>query len=223
MSYFFPFVSVLIGYGLALFWQPKSRKNLKLILAFSGSFLLSMTVIHLLPELFQSGEKHLGLWIMGGIVTQIVLEYFSKGAEHGHVHKDKSHAAMAIPWALFVSLAVHALFEGIPVHQYPALAFGIAIHHFPIAIILTLFLVHAHLKPWTVAVFMVLFAAMTPLGTLLAQWPQISAIENQLTAWVIGILFHIASTIIFESSEGHTFNLAKLAMIVFGILAAIPL
>jgi hypothetical protein len=37
---------------------------------------------------------------------------------------------------------------------------------------------------------------------------------------VIGILFHISSTIIFESSEGHKFNIAKISMIILGILLA---
>jgi hypothetical protein len=33
-------------------------------------------------------------------------------------------------------------------------------------------------------------------------------------------LFHISSTIIFESSEGHKFNIAKVSVIIFGILLA---
>jgi hypothetical protein len=41
-----------------------------------------------------------------------------------------------------------------------------------------------------------------------------------MTAVVIGILFHISSTIIFESSEGHKFNIAKISMIVLGIAIA---
>ena len=90
MSTYFPFLlplfSVLIGYAFALFIKPKAKKNLKLLLAFSGSFLLSLTVMHLLPELYVSNNSRIGLFIMLGILFQIVLEFFSKGAEHGHVH-----------------------------------------------------------------------------------------------------------------------------------------
>ena len=32
------------------------------------------------------GTSAIGIFIMIGIVFQIILEYFSKGAEHGHVH-----------------------------------------------------------------------------------------------------------------------------------------
>ena len=90
MSAYFPFLlplfSVLIGYAFALFIKPKAKKNLKLLLAFSGSFLLSLTVMHLLPELYVTNNSSIGLFIMLGILFQIVLEFFSKGAEHGHVH-----------------------------------------------------------------------------------------------------------------------------------------
>jgi hypothetical protein len=41
-----------------------------------------------------------------------------------------------------------------------------------------------------------------------------------MTAIVIGILFHISSTIIFESNEGHKFNLAKISVIILGIVLA---
>ena len=85
-----------------------------------------------------SAMKTIGLFIMLGIVFQIVLEYFSKGAEHGHVHL---HEKMTqLPWLLFASLCLHALFEGMPISQHHHLAWAIAVHHFPIAIILTLFL-----------------------------------------------------------------------------------
>ena len=84
--YLLPLFSVLFGYAFALFIKPKTKTNLKLLLAFSGSFLLSLTVMHLLPELYVDKNQSIGLFIMLGILFQIVLEFFSKGAEHGHVH-----------------------------------------------------------------------------------------------------------------------------------------
>ena len=138
MSTYFPFLlplfSVLIGYTFALFIKPKVKKNLKLLLAFSGSFLLSLTVMHLLPELYVGNNSSIGLFIMLGILFQIVLEFFSKGAEHGHVHGHDKLQKM--PWLLFISLCIHAFLEGFPVGHQHKLALGIAIHHFPIAIIL---------------------------------------------------------------------------------------
>jgi zinc transporter ZupT len=199
MLYLLPFLSVILGYLIAIFLQPKNKTNLKLLLAFSGAFLLSITVIHLLPEIYESQNKYIGIFIMVGILFQIVLEFFSKGAEHGHVHG-------------------HDKLTQIPVGHHHDLAIGIAIHHFPIAIILTSFFLSAQLSKIALLVFMLSFAIMTPLGTFISgSFPILNEYYSQISAVVIGILFHISSTIIFESSEGHKFNIAKISMIILGI------
>lgn len=236
MSYLLPFLSVLLGYGFAIWFKPEKKSQLKLLLAFSGAFLLSLTVMHLLPEVYAMSEsvghaaheghhhhdhsafKSTGIFIMIGILFQIVLEFFSKGAEHGHVHV---HDAKRVPWLLFISLCIHALFEGFPIYNHHDLAWGIAIHHLPIAVILTIFFTKAGVSSRLIFLFMLIFAAMTPLGTWLAHnLPMAEAYNRPLTAIVIGILIHISSTIIFESSENHKFNIAKISAIVIGIVLA---
>ena len=219
MNYLLPLLSVLIGYLIALLLKPKAKQNLKLLLAFSGSFLLSLTVMHLLPDVYGIGNKSVGVFIMFGILFQIILEFFSKGAEHGHVHGHDKMTQM--PWLLFISLCIHAFLEGFPVGHHHDLAYGIAIHHLPIAIILTTFFLNAQLNKTVLFLFMLTFAVMTPLGTLISDsFPILNEYYTQITAVVIGILFHISSTIIFESSEGHKFNIAKVSMIILGILLA---
>ena len=219
MNYILPLLSVLLGYGIAIGLRPNAKKNLKLLLAFSGSFLLSLTVIHLLPAVYESHNHKIGIFIMIGILFQIILEFFSKGAEHGHVHGHDKLTQM--PWLLFFSLCLHALLEGFPVSHHHELALGIAIHHLPIAIILTTFFIQAELNKTALFFFMLTFAVMTPLGTFLSDaLPILNEYYEIITAIVIGILFHISSTIIFESSEGHKFNIAKISMIIFGIALA---
>ncbi|MBM6499176.1 MULTISPECIES: ZIP family metal transporter [Flavobacterium] len=220
MNYLLPLLSVVLGYVIALLLKPKKKKNLKLLLAFSGSFLLSITVMHLLPEVYEAHNHSVGIFIMVGILFQIILEFFSKGAEHGHVHGHDKIARM--PWLLFISLCIHAFLEGFPVGHHHDLAYGIAIHHLPIAIILTTFFINAELNKTALFIFMLTFAFMTPLGTFVSDnVPLITQYYNEITAVVIGILFHISSTIIFESSEGHKFNIAKISMIILGILLAV--
>jgi zinc transporter ZupT len=219
MNYLLPLLSVLIGYMIAVGLEPRVKQNLKLLLAFSGSFLLSLTVLHLLPEVYESHTKNVGIFIMVGILFQIILEFFSQGAEHGHVHGHGKITKM--PWLLFISLCLHALLEGFPVGHHHNLAYGIAIHHLPIAIILTTFFIHAELNKTALFFFMLTFAIMTPLGTFASDsFPILNQYYYQITAIVIGILFHISSTIIFESSEGHKFNIAKVSMIILGIVLA---
>ncbi|HLA57090.1 MAG TPA: ZIP family metal transporter [Flavobacterium sp.] len=219
MNYLLPLLAVLFGYVFALVLKPEKKTNIKLLLAFSGSFLLSLTVMHLLPEVYETHNHHIGIFIMVGILFQIVLEFFSKGAEHGHVH---GHSEMAtIPWLLFISLCIHAFLEGFPVSRHNDLALGIAIHHFPIAIILTAFFLNAKLSKISIFIFMVTFAAMTPLGTAFSKYlPFLNDYYTEITAIVIGILFHISSTIIFETTEGHKFNIQKVSMIILGIILA---
>jgi zinc transporter ZupT len=234
MVYIITFSAVITGFFIALFLKPQKKTNIKLLLAFSGAFLLSLTVLHLLPALFE--ESHhihegdhnhssipVGVFIMIGILFQIILEFFSKGAEHGHVHihTDKNNEVHHIPWLLFISLCIHALLEGFPIHANENLAYGIAVHHFPIAIILTLFFVNAKMEKSMIFGFMFAFALMTPFGTFLAEKLYFAQhYSKEISAVVVGILFHISSTIIFESNEGHKFNLAKITMIVLGFLVA---
>ncbi|MEO0058836.1 MAG: hypothetical protein RLZZ312_483 [Bacteroidota bacterium] len=219
MNYILPLIAVLLGYLIAIFVRPKNKNNLKLLLAFSGSFLLSITVFDLLPSVYEANQKSSGIFIMLGILFQIILEFFSKGAEHGHVHDNEK--MNQIPILLFMSLCVHAFLEGLPVGHHHDLAVGIAIHHLPIAVILTSFFLNAGLSKNSIFVFMITFAAMTPLGTIAAtNLVFLTEYTSQIGAFVVGILFHISSTIIFESSEGHKFNIAKVSMIVIGIILA---
>lgn len=121
MNYALPILAVIAGYLVALVFTPKNKQFIKLFLAFSGAFLLSVTVFELIPHLFHHHEgdhtdhgsdKLPGLLIMAGILLQIFLEFFSKGAEHGHMHLDKE--LNRFPWALFLSLSLHAFFGRLP-------------------------------------------------------------------------------------------------------------
>jgi hypothetical protein len=92
----------------------------------------------------------------------------------------------------------------------------------PIAIILSTFFIKAGLNKKSLFLFMFAFAIMTPLGTYLVNnLSFLTKYSTQFLGVVIGILFHISSTIIFESNEGHKFNLAKILVIVAGIILAI--
>ena len=86
MTYILLFASVAIGYIIASLLKTKEVKQMSIYLAFSGAFLLAVTIFELLPEVFANPSKTIGIYILAGIMLQICLEFFSKGAEHGHVH-----------------------------------------------------------------------------------------------------------------------------------------
>ncbi|MDO6492044.1 MAG: ZIP family metal transporter [Cellulophaga sp.] len=222
MIYILPILGVLLSFIFVYVTKPKNKEIFKLLLAFSGAFLLAITVFELFPEVYKHGHpKQVGVFIMLGILLQIFLEFFSKGAEHGHVHLNIDN--VNLPWMLFISLSIHSLLEGMPLghHHNHNFVYGILVHKIPIAIILSIFLLNSKIKLAQAILFITLFAFMTPLGSLLSNNLTIlKTYQIQITALVIGVLLHISTVILFESSEGHKFNLRKLLVIIFGIAIA---
>lgn len=216
-SYLLPIYAVLIGIGLVAMLKQKKSNYTRLLLPFSGAFLLALTLFDLLPEVYEHLEaKQTGLYIMCGILMQIILEFFSKGAEHGHVHIHVHNTVF--PWALFISLCIHSVMEGFSIHQHNDMVYGILVHKIPIAMVLTTFLLHSKYSKLQVVMFLSVFAAMTPLGTYISNNVEfVSGFVNIINAFVIGIFFHISTIILFESSEGHKFNLSKLVAIILGV------
>jgi hypothetical protein len=63
---------------------------------------------------------------------------------------------------------------------------------------------------------------MAPLGLLTSQFFEgIAAYNNEIMAIVIGILLHISTTIIFESSENHKFSKTKIIAICLGVIVSL--
>lgn len=219
-KYLFPVYAVALGIIIVVLTKQNKLKNTKLLLAFSGAFLLALTLFELIPEVYEElPTKTIGILIMSGIVLQIFLESLSKGAEHGHIHGYKD--GNKFPWLLFISLCIHSLLEGFPIHQDNDMVYGILVHKIPIAILITNYLLQAKFPTWQAGGFLLLFATMTPLGTIISN--NISGLASYIpyiNALVIGIFLHISTIILFESSEGHKFNIAKLLTIIVAVALA---
>ncbi|MFD1615104.1 ZIP family metal transporter [Gelatiniphilus marinus] len=218
--YLLPILAVVLGVLIASLSKFKKTWNTKLLLSFSGSFLLALTLFELLPEVYHHlSGKLTGLYIMCGIILQIVLELFSKGAEHGHVHISENDSNF--PWLLFVSLCIHSFLEGFPIHEHNDMLYGVLIHKIPIAALVSMFLFQSNFNKLQVVGFLVVFAVMTPLGAFISNtWEAIANYAHIINAIVIGIFFHISTTILFESGEGHKFNLSKFVAIILGVAVA---
>ena len=220
ISFLAPILSVVFGVAIVLLYSKSKPLNLKLFLAFSGAFLLSTTIFELLPEVYQNVDtKQIGVFIMGGILLQILLEFYSKGAEHGHLHHHDSNKRF--PWFLFISLGIHAFFERFPLKDHHNIIIGVVIHKIPIAILITTYLLKSKLPKSQVVLFLIIFTLMTPLGSIAAELFSISpTLIYSINAIVIGMFLHISTIILFESSEGHHFNLNKILMIISAVVLA---
>ena len=218
MSYVLLILSVLLGALLVITLKP-NKLAVRLLLAFSGAYLLSVTILHLLPEVYESSVnfKATGILILLGIIVQFVLESFSKGAEHGHIHV---HSKQKIPLLLFVSLCIHAFSEGLPIHSSNEnLLWAVVVHKIPIAVVLTTFLMGTNYNKTKVFLYLGVFALMSPLGMFLAEKIDfLTKYKTEITAIIVGVFFHISTVILFESTENHKFNLQKFVVIVLGVL-----
>jgi len=232
-------LAAFIG-GLAAFkFASDSGKNIKHFLVFAGAFLFSITVIHILPELFVSSTDNLkiGILVLAGFFLQQILEFFSSGAEHGHVHihDNKHHHSYMSAILVLSSISIHAFLEGTLLahpsdihlhHDAKALLIGIALHKIPAAFALVSILI-CYLPSRRPAIFcLVIFSLASPTGLLVSDYLfENSYLDGEvfvmLFAIVSGNFLHISTTIVFESYPMHGFSAQRLVMSLLGAGAAI--
>lgn len=237
------FMSVICGGGIAFYYQRNNKALLQLMLSFSGAYILGISVLHLMPTVFSGEQKHIGLWILAGFFVQLILEQFSGGVEHGHIHAPHDgRGRFAIQ--VMIGLCLHAFLEGMPLggayeelqqhvhhghtHSHQHLLWGIVLHKAPAAFALVLLFNLSGFKPAKVAAALVFFAMMSPMGAATAAFFESRGLltaNHQLiiVALVIGSFLHIATTILFETdnSQHHRIPIRKLIAISIGIGLAI--
>ncbi len=236
MTYALLIFSVFAAAITVLLFKPSDPTKLKLLIAFSGAYLLSITALHLLPEVFIGDDRgaYFGSFVLAGFFTQVMLEFFSGGIEHGHAH---THRSSGLPVGLMVGLCLHAFLEGMPLgsghshhghdhshdhshgdsHGIEPLLLGIVLHKYPVAMVFLAMLLNSGLSRPKAFGLLALFAAMAPLGTLLSSVEVVGQYNRESLAIVIGIFLHVSTTILFESSEGHRFNAYKMMAIAAGL------
>ncbi len=227
MDYLLLLSSILLGAASVFVFRLYDPKYLKLLNAFTGAYLLCLTLLHLLPEVYQHGgggghpELLIGGLMLTGFFIQVALDVISMGVEHGHAH----HLHGRLPIGIVAGLCLHALIEAMSLgdaHTYfePSsrrlLLYSIVLHNYPVSIALLGMLLQSGLRRGAALGWLALFAAMAPLGMTLSAHSALALYSRQLTAMVIGIFMHISTTILFEASDIHRFNLAKLGAIVVG-------
>lgn len=232
IALFFP---VVLG-GTSVFFFKTGEKSLKLILSFGGAFLLSLSFTELIPEIYANESAEIGLFIMLGFFIQLLLDFLTKGVEHGHhshheklnepCRKKNEHVSFV---GIMIGICIHSFLEGMPLSSNfqnedlkNTLLSGIVIHNIPISIVLVSLLIHTGLKKSTSIILLLVFALSAPLGTMVSFLLGQEFAENMnhffniILAVVVGIFLHISTTILFESDEEHHFNLYKFIAIILG-------
>jgi len=236
------FAAVVVPGLIVLKLSSFSEKNLKLFLVFAGSYLFSMTVIHLIPDLFLSGTNpfNLGLYILIGFFIQKVLENYTNGVEHGHIHHHEGHNQSVL--YILIALGIHSFLEGsimtdslhsnhLPDSVYahgssPKVLLGIVMHKIPAAIALMALLVLQFKNKSKAFGLLLIFALSSPLGLFTSEYLTHQNIlpENYLViffAVVTGSFLQISTTIFIESNPHHKMDWQKLFVSLIGAGAAV--
>lgn len=239
MDYLILISSIVLGAGTVFWLRLGEPAHLKLLNAFTGAYLLSLTLLHLLPEVYHvhgGGADHgldhghgtllIGSLMLAGFFVQVGLDFFSKGVEHGHA----DHVERRFPFGIVAGLCLHALVEATALgdpHQHfdvesrRLLLWSIVIHNYPVSIALLGILLESGLERRVALGWLGFFACMAPIGMFVGSHTPLAHYSRELMAFVIGIFMHIATTILFESSDAHRINLGKLLAIFVGTLLGV--
>lgn len=229
----FVLFATVLGAGWLTRFVPTAHTTwMKPLLAFSGAYLFTLTITHLLPEALQlSADAHrVGYFVLAGFFGQLVLEVFSQGVEHGHMHHHTSHVGR-VPFLLLGALVVHSFLEGsimvpgsatgeVGQNFYLIMA-GVALHHIPAAFALMATLL-VRLGSFRRAMpFLVLFALASPAGVLVSNYVVLEELlaggwYAALLGLVAGNFLHVSTTILFETSPEHRLPWPKLLATVAG-------
>ena len=227
MDYIILLSSIALGAGSVFLFRLDKPRAIKVLNAFTGAYLLSLTFLHLLPELYHDAggtavaHVHIGALILAGFFVQLALDFVSRGVEHGHAH----HVPGRLPMGILAGLCLHALVEAMALgnvhtHHDPAsrklLLWSIVVHNYPVSIALLGLLLQSGLSRSRALALLAVFAAMAPAGMFLSAHSALANCSRELMAIVIGIFMHISTTILFESSDMHRINLQKLGAIIAG-------
>lgn len=228
LSLFGLFIATLGGGLLFNILERPVKNSINFFLIFSGAFLLGITILKLIPHVFEIAAKP-AIFILLGFLIQLGLESLSKGIEHGHLHL--AERSRQFPWTITLGLAIHAFIEGLPLsHAFDmqsgvnnALFFGILIHKIPAAFVLLAVASSYGFSRFQAFSLLAIFALMTPLGTLaskglLAQ-PDLheNAYLKGILGVVVGAFLHISTTILFEAQDKHQFTAPQILAVLLGL------
>ena len=212
------FLPVVIA-GLSVYTFKINKKILKLLVAFSGAYLISLVFNELVPHIYSSlastdgviscvqeaSDNHsnsshhiIGLLILGGFFIQLMLDYLTKGIEHGHSGHDhsghdhlqgaehkKNHEETISFIPVLIGLFLHSFLEGMPladglssIDLQNRLLTGIIIHNIPISIVLVSLMIQSGITKRKAIIFLSIFALSAPAGSLLTNILGVQFIGN---------------------------------------------
>lgn len=237
------FISVIATGIITDIFNNKIKDFNKYFIPLSVSFVLSLIILHILPELFsEENNSKIGLYILLGFILQIIFELLSKGVEHGHIHYSNKHKSSNIVLSIMLGLSIHSFIEGMPLGLIEDVAHShnhhthnhltdktssiylwmIIAHKIPVAMILmSFFIKYITNKKLTYLLFGI-FAITAPLGLIIGSYMknEISDVSSMFLAISTGMLLHITTLLIFEDHHNKN-KIFNILLIILGFILGI--
>jgi len=175
--------------------------------------------------------------VLVGFFLQQVLEYFTSGVEHGHIHRDEGdhNHGQFTSVVVLIGLCLHAFLEGSLLahpstihtdHNSLALLGGVILHKIPASIALMSVLLCDITNKSKAIIFLILFAVASPLGLIASDMAShMGALSSEVIILIFGVVsgnfLYISTTIFHETSPDHHFNARKTIVSLLGVLVAI--
>jgi len=235
MDYLILLSSIALGAATVFGLRLNDPRHVKVLNAFTGAYLLTLVMLHLLPDLYEPEAGLvlkplvIGGFILFGFFLQIAMDSISMGIEHGHAHEIRGRMAVGI----LAGLCIHAFVEAMALGQSPEhqtvhdkaahhfLLVSVVVHNYPISIALLGMLLQSGMKKSSALACLGLFAVMAPIGMFFSTHTGLAVYSRYLMAIVIGIFMHISTMILFESEDHHRFPVGKLVAVVTGLALGI--
>ncbi len=197
-------------------------------IAHPGWYVVAGFILQIILEYFSHGiehghahthEHHHGKGFLMTVMFSLWIHAFIEGMPFGGVID---------PHALAHSHDhAHHLHSHSHTHDHrDSLLIGISLHKITESLVFMALLIGSGLPRQRAYFWMIIFALVAPLGAFVhyfigeSQLADLASLTPKVTGILIGIILHVATTMLFESEEGHQFNRKKFAAILLGIASA---
>ncbi len=197
-----------LGGAIPLFFRWRSLV-IHLFISFGAGILLGAAFLHMLPDAAQYIGPQLGLPALLGFLTLYVMEKFVMTHPCPADHCEYHHVGMAA----FVGLSLHSLITGmslgagIMVPKLGLVVFlAVLLHKLPASLSLSSILVKENYKTKTIALIILIFSLMIPLGALgtyVFALHSAKKVIGILIAFSSGTFLHVAADDLLPEVHSH--------------------
>ena len=200
-----------------------TRRNAPVFAAFAGGVVISLALLHLIPEAMVMVD-HAPWLVLAGFGTGFVLHGLLGGGAHSHAPGPSSGVKISA-LAPVIAIALHSALDGsiyavtFAIDTFTGLstAIGLIIHEFPEALICFVLLQRAGFGDRSSAVLAFVASGLTTLGFAVGTAPFAGSLDES----TLGLLFAFLAGVLLHVGAAHLLHEAHEAGAIKGVLAVL--